>query len=232
MFRVIFLLLAALGVAGCNDNSAQTSPPAQIAKSDSASTSKSIPVRDGFDFYVLSLSWSPHYCASKGRGADPQQCNAGKPFGFIVHGLWPQNERGYPQYCQNNAEPTRNEIRSIADLTPSSGLVRHEWEKHGTCSGLTPSDYFKATRAARNAVIVPSQFINAQRAISLSASQIETAFTRSNFGLETNGIAVKCDRQRLAEVRICLTKSLAFRACPEVDRDGCKAQSVTIEPIK
>jgi ribonuclease T2 len=198
----------------------------------SLANNSQVPQGSGFDFYVLSLSWSPHYCASKSGDGDPQQCRSAKPFGFIVHGLWPQNERGYPEYCNVNNEPSRDEVRSISDLTPSAGLVRHEWTKHGSCSGLAPSDYFEVTRAARQQVTIPPQFSNATRSISLSANQIENAFVLANPGISLKGIAVDCDRQKFAEVRICLTKSLQFRDCPEVDRAGCRAQSITIEPMK
>ena len=59
-----------------------------------------------FDFYVLVLSWSPSYCASvEERAADrrrrpDQQCEGGRPYAFVVHGLWPQYERGFPSWCQ------------------------------------------------------------------------------------------------------------------------------------
>src|SRR3954447_12993056 len=57
-----------------------------------------------FDFYVLSLSWSPSFCeAASERGnsgrSQAAQCG-GRPFSFVVHGLWPQYERGFPEYCQ------------------------------------------------------------------------------------------------------------------------------------
>jgi ribonuclease T2 len=225
------LLLAALLATGCSDSSKQ-SAPTPIANAANDTQSNAVPMGSGFDFYVLSLSWSPRYCASKGNSSDPQQCRAAKPFGFIVHGLWPQNEKGYPQYCATNDEPSRDEIRSVLDLTPSSGLVRHEWEKHGSCSGLSPTDYFIAMRAAWSAIKLPAQFTNASRSISLSANQIENSFVQANRGLASGGIAVDCDRTKLAEVRICLTKGMQFRECPEVDRAGCRAQSITIEPIK
>ena len=225
-------LLSALLAAGCSDNGKQVAAPTPMANSGSAKPKIDIPQGTGFDFYVLSLSWSPHYCASKSGDADLQQCRSGKPFGFIVHGLWPQNERGYPEFCAANNGPSRDEIRSVADLTPSAGLVRHEWEKHGACSGLSPSDYFNAMRAARQMVAIPPQFTNASRTILLSTSQVENAFVQANPGLGNQSVAVDCDRQKLAEVRICFTKSMQFRACEDVDRTGCRAQSITIEPIK
>ena len=49
-----------------------------------------------FDYYVLALSWSPQYCAGPGARGDPQ---CARPYGFVVHGLWPQHERGWPEDC-------------------------------------------------------------------------------------------------------------------------------------
>jgi ribonuclease T2 len=49
-----------------------------------------------FDFYVLSLSWSPSFCEGReenGGGGRSQQIQCGgRPFSFVVHGLWPQYE--------------------------------------------------------------------------------------------------------------------------------------------
>src|ERR1700742_1117182 len=57
-----------------------------------------------FDFYVFSLSWSPSFCESGGgRGNSDEQCNRGRPFAFVVHGLWPQYERGFPENCEQPA---------------------------------------------------------------------------------------------------------------------------------
>lgn len=227
------LLGGALLLSACGEQSDKTVSPISGTEPNNAAADK-IPVLVGssFDFYVLSLSWSPQYCASKGRSADTQQCKSTKPFGFIVHGLWPQNERGYPKDCTTSLAPTRDEIRAIADLTPSAGLVRHEWQKHGSCSGLSPDNYFKAVRAAHQAVVIPAQFKNSRSTFSLSANQIENSFMQSNPLLKSNAIAVACDSQKLTEVRVCMTKSMQFRACPEVDRAGCRVQTVTIEPVK
>ncbi|NUR13135.1 MAG: ribonuclease T, partial [Bradyrhizobium sp.] len=50
-----------------------------------------------FDFYVLSLSWSPSFCeeAAERGGRSQIQCS-GRPYAFVVHGLWPQDENGFP----------------------------------------------------------------------------------------------------------------------------------------
>ena len=94
-----------------------------------------------FDFYVLSLSWSPSYCeeaeerGNSGR-SQAQQCG-GRPFSFVVHGLWPQYERGFPEYCQRPSPRLgRNIMTSMLDLMPAPGLIYNEWDKHGTCSAF------------------------------------------------------------------------------------------------
>ncbi len=59
-----------------------------------------------FDFYVLSLSWSPSFCeeaSERGNsGRSEAQCG-GRPFSSVVHGLWPQYEHGFPEYCDRDS---------------------------------------------------------------------------------------------------------------------------------
>src|SRR5690606_41548 len=103
---------------------------------------------DNFDFYVLSLSWSPTWCASNDRDGSTSQCHGRRPYGFIVHGLWPQNERGWPEYCPSR-EPERVPqalAETMRDIIPSAGLAGHEWRKHGSCSGLSQRSYFQTLR--------------------------------------------------------------------------------------
>ncbi|WP_040486059.1 ribonuclease T2 family protein [Lutibaculum baratangense] len=184
-----------------------------------------------FDFYVLSLSWSPTYCETASP-ADNLQCGVGRRRGFIVHGLWPQYERGYPEYCQARPERVPAQVvRDSLDLTPSERLIRHEWEKHGSCSGLTPEGYFRLARLAWNRIAIPPSLTDAMQRSAGSPQAIEEAFIRANPGLRPDGIAVTCERQRLDEVRICLTKQLAFRPCPEVDRRSCRVGSIAVPGI-
>lgn len=184
----------------------------------------------GFDFYVMSLSWSPTYCLAQGGSANRMQCGKDVDFAFIAHGLWPQYESGYPEYCQSS-EPERVPDRlvdAVIDIMPSAGLVGHQWRKHGSCTGLTQADYLKATREAFERVVIPPAFAGADEPASTSASAAEAAFIAVNPGLEAEGIAVSCKSGRLAEVRICLTKELSFRDCAEVDSRGCSAGTLAV----
>jgi ribonuclease T2 len=173
-----------------------------------------------FDFYVLSLSWSPTWCGTTPAGDDAAQCDLRRR--FILHGLWPQYERGYPEDCAEGGRLPNALVRSMLDITPDRGLVRYEWRKHGTCTGLSPRAYFGMARAAYQRVQVPALGGSA------SAREVEEAFIAENPGLSAEGMAISCQDGLLDEVRICLTKELDFRACPEVDGRGCRAKRVRI----
>ena len=186
-----------------------------------------------FDFYVLALSWSPSYCDSAGNRADPSQCRAQKPLSFIVHGFWPQYDKGFPADCAYNAPRVSEQtIQSLRDVMPSRGLVIHQWRKHGTCSGLSPDQYFALARKAFEKIKVPAQFTQATKWQTVSPPEVENAFRVSNPGLEDDMISVTCDRRNLREVRICFTKELEFRRCPQVDRQACRNPRVSLPPVR
>lgn len=192
-----------------------------------------LPRGSGFDFYVLSLSWSPSYCEAEGADANRQQCASRRPYAFVVHGLWPQFEKGYPSDCPSKEALVSTEtMRSLYDIMPSAGLIRHQWRKHGTCSGLSQKDYFAVLRAARERVAIPPAYTRLDGYETVNPAEVERAFVQSNPGLPAEGISVDCDRRYLREVRICMSQDLKFRSCPEVDRRACGRAKVVMPPVR
>ena len=186
-----------------------------------------------FDYYVLSLSWSPTYCETKGKNAEPAQCARARPFAFVVHGLWPQYERGWPEDCQNPAPFVPEQtVRGMLELMPSRRLVIHEWRKHGTCSGLAPDAYFDKVRQARAAVVIPAPFVRIDDYTMVSPNEVEAAFLAANPGLQPDMISVDCDGRRLTEVKICMNRQLGFTSCTEVDRRACRVQRIVMPPMR
>jgi ribonuclease T2 len=187
-----------------------------------------------FDFYVLALSWSPSFCEAAGeRGTPPrQQCGA-RPYSFVVHGLWPQYEKGFPEYCQRDAPYVDDAvISSMLDLMPARGLVINQWRKHGTCSGLSPRAYFEAVRKARAVVKIPEPYLDVKEVLTVTPDEVEEAFVAANAGLTRDAIAVTCDRRRLHEVRICMARDFHFRPCPGVDARACRRDKVVMPPVR
>src|ERR1700733_8738772 len=172
-----------------------------------------------FDFYVLSLSWSPSFCAAAAergndRGPTPQ-CGR-RPYSFVVHGFWPQYDQGIPEDCE----------------VPAPRLIYNEWDRHGTCSGLAARAYFDTIRKAREAVKIPSQYGDLQEPLNVTPAAVEEAFIKATPGVSTNGMAVECDKKRLTEVRICLSKDLQFRDCADIARRSCRRDQLLMPPMR
>ena len=187
-----------------------------------------------FDYYLLSLSWSPSFCEQAGdRKSAQQQCGE-RPYSFVVHGLWPQYEKkGFPEFCQNPAPRLdRNLVSSMLDLMPAPRLIFHEWDKHGVCSGLPARGYFETIRKARAGVKIPPEYLEPKTALTVSPDEVEEAFIKANPGMSAAGIAVTCGGPRLSEVRICLSRELQFRECPEIDKRACKRDKLNMPPVR
>lgn len=180
-----------------------------------------------FDYYVMALSWTPSWCALEGDDRGSPQCDADRGFGFTLHGLWPQNEVGWPSNCRTVArDPSRMATDAMADIMGTGGLAWYQWKKHGRCSGLSSAEYFALAREAYGAVVRPEILRNLPREMSLPASVIESAFLEANEGLVADGVTVTCKAGRIQEVRICLTKDLEPRECGvDVVRD-CRGSAL------
>ena len=186
-----------------------------------------------FDYYVLSLSWSPNWCALTGDERGDPQCDAGRHLTFTLHGLWPQYEAGYPADCARvERDPSRSDTAAMADIMGGAGLAFYEWQKHGRCSGLSAQDYFTTMRKAFASVKIPPLFAKVTRDLQVPASVVQDAFLDSNPGLAADQVTVTCTSGMIQEVRICLTKDLEPRNCAaDVLRD-CSLSDAELDAVR
>ena len=172
-----------------------------------------------FDFYLLNLSWSPEFCATHASSAE-----CGHGLGFVVHGLWPQDSNGnYPEDCSDAPGPTNP--ASYTDIIPTVSLIAHEWQTHGTCSGLGADTYFADIRKAFQAVKIPAGVGSAS---SVTPDQFLATFQSANSSYPAGSIALSCGNNRLTAVEVCLTKDLQPEACQGVR--SCRANVIQITP--
>lgn len=186
-----------------------------------------------FDYYVLSLSWSPNWCAITGDAQGSDQCDARHDHGWILHGLWPQFHRGYPSYCQTiERPPSRALTTAMADIMGSSGLAWHQWKKHGTCTGLSATAYFDLSRAAYEMVNRPKVFRKLDQSVRLPASVVEDAFIEANPDLGRDMLTITCRDGHIQEARLCLLRNLAPVPCgQDVIRD-CRMKNAILAPVR
>jgi len=174
-----------------------------------------------FDYYLLNLSWSPEFCATH----NSPEC--GRGLGFVVHGLWPQNDDGtYPENCSNAPGPSNPQ--QYTDLIPTTSLIAHEWQTHGTCSGLAAEAYFATIRKADQEVHIPSGIGSGSDASGVSPSQFIARFASAYPSFPAGSILLSCGNNRLTAIEICMTKDLQPEACQNIR--SCRANVIQITP--
>ncbi len=185
------------------------------------------------DYYVLSLSWTPTWCAIEGDQRGSPQCDPGQGFGFTLHGLWPQYEAGWPSFCPTTERnPSRAMTGAMADIMGSSGLAWYQWNKHGVCSGLSASDYYAQSRLAYEAINRPEVLRRLESDLRLPAEVIEEAFLEENPQLSDGMVTVTCRDGRVQEMRICLTRDLEPRACGSDVAQDCSLDDALFSPMR
>ncbi len=186
-----------------------------------------------FDYYVLSLSWSPNWCAVTGDQKGSPQCRPEHDFGWIMHGLWPQYHRGWPSHCSTSKRnPPRSLTDSMADIMGTSGLAWYQWKKHGKCSGLSGEDYYALSRKAYESITRPEVFRSLTDSIKLPASVVEEAFLKANPQLEPDMLTITCMDGYIQEARICLSKDLNPVPCGRDTIRDCTLKDALFDPVR
>ena len=201
---------------------------AQFRRSEAKSSASA---RGPFEYYVLSLSWAPEFCAQPGEAAaNPRECAPGRGMRLAVHGLWPEVAQGKsPEACGPAKSVPKGLVNDLLPYMPSPGLIQHEWATHGTCTGLTADEYFTKVLLARAAVQIPVQISTIATTETESPSQIEEQFAGANPSFPKGAFRVSCKGGAFLEMRTCFDKELRARACT-ASVGECTSPTVTIRP--
>ena len=180
-----------------------------------------------FDYWVLALTWSPQYCYNHERD---QQCQ--RSYSFVVHGLWPQFEKGGgPEDCMDVERVERPLVLRMANIMPSSTLVQHELQEHGSCSGMNAEDYLLPTERAHRSLTMPAAYYDVPEELKTTVEEIENNFIQYNSDLNPKQIALKCSGRYLSEIRFCFDKDFNTRDCAEDVQDKC-GKKVILRPTR
>jgi ribonuclease T2 len=215
-----FLLGLLLPLSACNPNPAPTPEP--VPRPRAAAVALQPAATQPFDYYLLNLSWSPEFCSTH-----PTATECAQHLAFVLHGLWPQNTTGpFPQHCSNAPGP--RDPSAYRDLYPDAGLLRHEWQTHGTCSGLEPDAFFTLARQALHSVAVPSELTSLNHQISMPPVEILSLFNKANPSFPRDSFALSCGNNYLTAIEVCMNKTLQPTSCAAVR--SCRANTVRIVP--
>ena len=227
-------------VSGWKNQMAGAAVPslANVAVREVASTPFNAGPRPGnFDSYVLALSWLPGFCSlhhtSECSSLTSAQFSANN---LSLHGLWPDqsgdNQHNYG-YCgvdpsvrqmgENHAwcqmpsfGMSAGALNDLSTYMPgtASCLQNHEWYRHGSCSAMTPDNYFTAAAAltAKFAATAAGRFVSAHVGQTVQANDLLSAF-ESQFGAGSRKyVSLQCAKvggnSALAEVHLVLATPL------------------------
>ena len=221
MYKKTIAYALLLLLLGCKTN---TNPAAPQPLERAAQTQpRGIPASaQNFDFYLLNLSWSPEFCHSHPTAPECAQHRA-----FTLHGLWPQNTSGpYPEHC--STAPGPQNPAQYSDIYPDPGLLEHEWQTHGTCSGLSPDVFFSLARQAVHSVVIPAELTSLTQQTSLPPSEILALFEQSNPTFPAASLALSCGNNYLTAIEVCMSKTLQPIPCGQIR--SCRANTVRIPP--
>jgi ribonuclease T2 len=183
-----------------------------------------------FDYFLLTLSWAPEFCATNPKGRGTAECDPKKPMGLVVHGLWPQYDNGkWPESCGSTQQVPSSVVKQMLPIMPGKDLIQHEWSKHGTCSALSVQDYFGAIGKLYNGLAVPEDFKKPTNAARTNAAAIETKFASANAAPKA-AFRVSCPQNEFSAVEVCLSKDLQYQACPASLKE-CRAKSIQVRPV-
>lgn len=214
--------LAALLVVSC---SLTGNAFAKHKKSSSSSSTSG-----DFDYYLLTLSWAPEFCATNPSGRTSAECATNKHMGLVVHGLWPQyNDGKWPETCATTPPVSSATVDHMMPIMPGSSLIQHEWTKHGTCSGLSTQDYFAAIEKLYTGLQVPDDFKKPADSTETNPSDIEQKFASAN-SAPKEAFRISCPQNEFSAVEICLTKNLQYQACPTTVKE-CRASKIEVRPV-
>jgi len=147
---------------------------------------------------------------------------------LTLHGLWPQYNYSrdghyWPQFCTKATLKEEVVVKfkpkwetyAPAYLLKEYLLPKHEWSKHGTCSGLEQLDYFMSSLSLIMQYSTPSILMN-NIGRKINRTEIEEAYGGAN------QVALGCsDEGALQQVVTCFTKGTSgrldgrARACPK-----------------
>ena len=164
--------------------------------------------------YTLALSWSPAFCRTREfASAHARQCGGREGrFGLVVHGLWPESGRIWPQWCRTAAMPASSVVAPQLCMTPSPRLLARQWAKHGSCMARRPETYFGVTRILWNSLVLPD-LDRLSRQPDLTAGDLRALFAAANPGWSEQGIGLVLEDGWLQEVRLCYDRRFRPARC-------------------
>jgi len=220
IITLVLLVAVCCGYSGCALAKHKQKPP----------TVPSDATAGDFDYFLLTLSWTPEFCATEPRERPSAECAPSKHVGLLVRGFRPQYDDGkWPQDCGSTSPVPSATVKHMMPIMPGNELIQHEWATHGTCSRLSMQDYFGVIEKLYNALEVPEELKKPGNRSHPSPSVIEQKFALAN-NAPKRAFRISCPKNQFSAVEICLSKDMQYQACPTTVKE-CSASRIRVRPL-
>lgn len=182
--------------------------------------------------YIFALSWSPGFCDMEGDRERRPECRRGANLGFVIHGLWANDNNGQEIICDGGDDLSDRGKSRASAVFSDTGRANHEWKAHWSCLGVSEDDFVDAVTKARALISIPESLAAPSAPQSLDPEDIRGSFASTNStALQRQQVTVTCVNRELMQVKFCVRADLSgFRNCEGKDRRSCPAAQVDQEP--
>lgn len=120
--------------------------------------------------------------------------------------------------CSTASPVAAATVDHMLNFMPSRSLIQHEWQEHGTCSGLSAQEYFAQAEQAYTHLQVPPQYRNLNQRRQFDVSDVEKSFAEAN-GAPAEAFRISCHAGELVNLEVCVDKNLQYRSCTQSVRE-------------
>jgi len=171
---------------------------------------------NGGFFIVLISSRGRPITAHPAAATTPNSAASAKSSALYCMGCGRQYNQGWPEYCAYRKFPPELK-QKYPNLYPSTSLYDHEWDKHGTCSGLSPEGYLSLSKQLRDSIAIPARYKAPEQPVRVTTAQLKKDFVAANPVLSEASLAVYCSGSGrfLSQLYVCFSSEGRPQACSQ-----------------
>lgn len=183
--------------------------------------------------FTLIIRMTPAACALDPALQKLRQCQDG--FTLTISSL--QAERVGGRRLENCSRDLTNlsplQERVVERVMPDKQLRDEDWQRNGSCTGMTPTVYFRTIATYAQRLKIPSELASPRDTV-LTKSYIVSKLQQLNPGLTEKSLLLRCTAEPgrelpvLTELRSCYNTQGQYDTCPAYIKSNCPSSVVIL----
>jgi len=183
--------------------------------------------------FTLIIRMTPAACALDPELQKLRQCQDG--FTLTISSL--QAERASGKRIENCSHDQTNlsplQERVVERVMPDKQLRDEDWQRNGSCTGMSPTVYFRTIATYAQRLKIPSELASPRDTV-LTKNYIINKLQQLNPGLTDKSLLLRCTAESgrefpvLTELRSCYNTQGQYDACPAYIKSNCPSSVVIL----